>query len=49
MADVTIRTHYVLIIGGGLTGLQAAIELHESGLSKAIISKVLPLRSHSVE
>ena len=41
--------HYdVIIIGGGLTGLRAALELSGAGCSCAILSKVHPLRSHSV-
>jgi succinate dehydrogenase / fumarate reductase flavoprotein subunit len=43
-----IHQHDVIIIGGGLTGLQAAISLADSGINCAIISKVHPLRSHSV-
>jgi succinate dehydrogenase / fumarate reductase flavoprotein subunit len=43
-----IHQHDVIIIGGGLTGLQAAISLADSGINSAIISKVHPLRSHSV-
>jgi succinate dehydrogenase / fumarate reductase flavoprotein subunit len=37
-----------VIVGGGLTGLRAALQLLRAGLSVAIISKVHPLRSHSV-
>jgi succinate dehydrogenase / fumarate reductase flavoprotein subunit len=38
----------VIIIGGGLTGLRAALQVSNSGLNGALISKVHPLRSHSV-
>lgn len=38
--------HDVIIIGSGLAGLRAALEAAESG-NVAIISKVLPTRSHS--
>ena len=38
----------ILIIGGGLAGLRAAIEAKKSGRDVAILSKVHPLRSHSV-
>ncbi len=38
----------MIIIGGGLTGLRAALQISNSGLSGALISKVHPLRSHSV-
>ncbi len=44
----SIHYHDVLIIGGGLTGLRAAFQVSNSGLSGALISKVHPLRSHSV-
>jgi succinate dehydrogenase / fumarate reductase flavoprotein subunit len=40
-------THDILIIGGGLAGMRAAIEVPD-GLDVALISKVHPLRSHSV-
>ncbi|NYT19114.1 MAG: FAD-dependent oxidoreductase [Methanosarcinales archaeon] len=40
-------THDVIVIGGGLSGLRCAIELHEKGVDVAIISKVPPIRSHS--
>lgn len=41
--------HYdVLIIGGGLTGLRAAMRVSDAGLNGAVVSKVHPLRSHSV-
>ena len=41
--------HYdVIIIGGGLTGLRAALQLSRAGRSCAVLSKVHPLRSHSV-
>ena len=39
---------HIVIIGGGLTGLRAAIEAARSGKNTAVISKVHPLRSPSV-
>jgi succinate dehydrogenase / fumarate reductase flavoprotein subunit len=48
MGDASFHIHDVLIIGGGLTGLRAAIEAARGGSSVAVISKVHPLRSHSV-
>jgi succinate dehydrogenase / fumarate reductase flavoprotein subunit len=41
-----MTTWDVIIVGGGLAGLRAAIAL--SGLKVAIISRVHPLRSHSI-
>lgn len=43
-----IHSHDVVIVGAGLTGLRAAIETVDQGLDTAVISKVHPLRSHSV-
>lgn len=45
-----VATHTVdaVIVGGGGAGLRAAIELSQSGLNVAIISKVFPTRSHTV-
>ena len=39
--------HDVLIIGGGLAGLRAAVEVTKSEADVAVISKVHPVRSHS--
>ena len=41
-------THDVLIIGAGLAGQRAALAAAEAGATVAIISKVHPVRSHSV-
>jgi len=43
-----LLSHDILIVGGGLTGLRAAIEAKKAGRDVAILSKVHPLRSHSV-
>ena len=40
--------HDVIVAGGGLAGLRAAIELNRHNVKVAIISKVHPIRSHSV-
>ncbi|HSB06890.1 MAG TPA: FAD-dependent oxidoreductase [Thermodesulfobacteriota bacterium] len=43
-----LLSHDVLVIGGGLAGLRAAIEAKRAGCDVAVLSKVHPLRSHSV-
>ena len=48
MDPAALHRHDVIIIGGGLTGLRAALRIAEAGLAGAVISKVHPLRSHSV-
>jgi succinate dehydrogenase / fumarate reductase flavoprotein subunit len=40
--------HDIIIIGAGLAGMRAAIEAAERGLNVAVLSKVHPVRSHSV-
>jgi len=42
-----VHSHDVVIIGGGLTGLRAAVEIANFGGDVALLSKVHPLRSHS--
>ncbi len=37
-----------VIVGGGGAGLRAALELSQSGLRTAVLSKVFPTRSHTV-
>ena len=45
-----IPTYDLLIIGGGLAGIRAAIAAVESdpALRVALVSKVYPMRSHTV-
>jgi succinate dehydrogenase / fumarate reductase, flavoprotein subunit len=43
-----LPAHDVLIIGAGLAGQRAALAAAEAGASVAIMSKVHPVRSHSV-
>lgn len=46
--NVPTHTFDAIIVGGGGAGLRASIELAQSGLNVAIISKVFPTRSHTV-
>ena len=46
--SVPVHYHDVIVIGGGLTGLRAALQISAAGLNVAVVSKVHPLRSHSV-
>ncbi len=43
-----LLSHDIIVIGGGLAGLRAAIEAKIGGRDVAVLSKVHPLRSHSV-
>ena len=45
---MAVPSHDVLIIGAGLAGQRAALAAAEAGASVAIVSKVHPVRSHSV-
>jgi len=40
--------HEVLVVGGGLAGLRAAVEAHDAGCEVGVLSRVHPVRSHSV-
>ena len=46
--DLPIRDFDGIIIGGGGSGMRASLQLAESGLNTAVISKVFPTRSHTV-
>ena len=48
MNQLSIRKFDAIIVGAGGAGLRAAIQLSESGLKTAVISKVFPTRSHTV-
>lgn len=45
---VATHTFDAIIVGGGGAGLRSAIELSQSGLKVAVLSKVFPTRSHTV-
>lgn len=40
-------THDLVIVGGGLAGMAAAVEAKKAGVDVALVSKVHPMRSHS--
>ena len=46
--SLTIHKYDAVIIGGGGAGLRAALQLAESGVKVAVLSKVFPTRSHTV-
>ena len=48
MANVRTMTFDGVIVGGGGAGMRAALQLAQSGLKTAVISKVFPTRSHTV-
>ncbi|MEX0624044.1 succinate dehydrogenase flavoprotein subunit [Saccharospirillum sp.] len=48
MANIKTMTYDAIVVGGGGSGLRAALQLAESGLNTAVISKVFPTRSHTV-
>jgi len=41
-------THDLIVVGGGLAGMRAAIEGAKAGLNVGLVSKIYPVRSHSV-
>ncbi|WP_269532430.1 succinate dehydrogenase flavoprotein subunit [Chitinimonas sp. BJYL2] len=48
MANLPKRTFDAVVVGAGGAGLRAALQLSESGLRTAVLSKVFPTRSHTV-
>jgi len=48
LAKIRTMTFDGLIVGGGGSGLRAALQLSQSGYNTAVISKVFPTRSHTV-
>jgi succinate dehydrogenase / fumarate reductase flavoprotein subunit len=43
-----VRRFDAIVVGAGGSGLRAALQLAEAGLSVAVLSKVFPTRSHTV-
>ena len=48
MGDIATLEFDAIIVGGGGSGMRAALQLAESGRKTAVISKVFPTRSHTV-
>ncbi|MEQ8486866.1 MAG: succinate dehydrogenase flavoprotein subunit [Pseudomonadales bacterium] len=48
MANIRKMTFDGVIVGGGGAGMRAALQLAQSGLKTAVITKVFPTRSHTV-
>jgi len=48
MAQMRKMTFDGVIVGGGGAGMRAALQLAQSGLKTAVITKVFPTRSHTV-
>jgi len=46
--SIAKRTFDAVIVGAGGAGLRAALQLSESGLKTAVLTKVFPTRSHTV-
>ena len=48
MANIRTMTFDAVIVGGGGSGMRAALQLAQSGYKTAVITKVFPTRSHTV-
>ncbi|MBJ7538445.1 succinate dehydrogenase flavoprotein subunit [Marinomonas transparens] len=48
MANIRTLSFDAIVIGGGGAGMRAALQLTESGLDTACVTKVFPTRSHTV-
>jgi len=48
MANIRTISFDAIVIGGGGAGMRAALQLTESGLKTACVTKVFPTRSHTV-
>ncbi len=48
MSNIRTLSYDAIVVGGGGAGMRAALQLAQSGLKTACISKVFPTRSHTV-
>ena len=48
MSNIRTMEFDGVIVGGGGSGMRASLQLAQSGLNTAVISKVFPTRSHTV-
>ena len=48
MANIRTMSFDAVIVGGGGSGMRAALQLAQSGYKTAVITKVFPTRSHNV-
>ena len=48
MANIKTMSFDAVIVGGGGSGMRAALQLAQSGYKTAVITKVFPTRSHTV-
>src|SRR5210317_1335492 len=48
MSKLRTLTFDAIVVGGGGAGMRAALQLAQSGLKTAVITKVFPTRSHTV-
>ncbi|MGM0634120.1 MAG: FAD-dependent oxidoreductase, partial [Pseudomonadota bacterium] len=48
MSGMRTLSFDAIVVGGGGSGMRAALELSQSGYNTAVITKVFPTRSHTV-
>ncbi|MDP5206387.1 FAD-binding protein, partial [Alishewanella sp. SMS9] len=46
--NIPVREFDAIVIGAGGAGMRAALQITQSGLTCALLSKVFPTRSHTV-